>query len=107
MKIMTVYTEPKKLKTRYIPGDLSDFQREVGGYIEAVTVAELKDHNVVMLVNEEGMMKQLPVNENLIPYFFVGNVVFVGVSNDIFVSLTLKQIDVIHAWLVGLEMLRS
>lgn len=81
---------------------LKQLQDAVGGYIEPVYLPDLNPEGIVLLVNEEGLLQGLPPNENLYPFFFCGNVVFVGVEGEDFVGLTKKQELFLSSWLVGL-----
>ena len=49
-------TEPVKKPS------LEKMQRIVGGYIEAVRGIRYKEHTVTMVVNEEGLIHNLPFN---------------------------------------------
>jgi len=61
--------------TEQLPnGDLETLQEAVGGYIEAVTITD----NMVMYVNEEGLLQGLPLNvmaTGMSGRHIVGNVV--------------------------------
>lgn len=78
---------------------LRNLQTLVGGYIEPCAPAELRHHGIELLANEEGLLRQLPVNINLFPFFFVGSLVAVGVSGEEFVSLTPEQESYLKKWL--------
>lgn len=86
-----------------IDGDLSSLQMCVGGYIECCAPAELRGQGIELIANEEGMLRGLPVNENLLPFLFVGRLVAVGVEGEEFVSLTDSQIDYLKEWIGGLK----
>lgn len=62
----------------FIFNELSEFQRLVGGYIEAVTLAS----DLVVLCDEEGRLKNYPFNCSIFGVSFVGTIVFVGVTLD-------------------------
>lgn len=83
-------------------GALHDLQDLVGGYIEPCAPVELRQRGIELLANEEGLLKQLPVNINLFPFFFVGTLVAVGVSGEDFVSLTPDQESYLKSWLKNL-----
>lgn len=53
---------------------LEELQKMVGGYIEVVRIAKT-DHGDHMLVNEDGRMKQLPVNVSASKLFGRGMIV--------------------------------
>lgn len=82
---------------------LYNLQSYVGGYIEACGPVDLRSHGIELLADEEGLLKQLPVNPNLFPFFFVGNLVMVGVSGESFVGLTDEQIAFAKHWLRSLD----
>lgn len=83
-------------------GALHDLQALVGGYIEPCAPVELRQRGIELLCNEEGLLRQLPVNINLFPFFFVGTLVAVGVSGENFVSLTPEQETYLKKWLESL-----
>ena len=83
-------------------GNLYDLQAMVGGYIETCAPVELKAKGIELLCNEEGLLRQLPVNINMFPFFFVGTLVAVGVSGENFVSLTPEQESYLKKWLESL-----
>jgi len=83
-------------------GALHDLQAMVGGYIETCAPAELRAKGIELLCNEEGLLRQLPVNINMFPFFFVGTLVAVGVSGENFVSLTPEQESYLKKWLENL-----
>lgn len=59
---------------------LQDLQREVGGYIETVTLAE----DVVILCDEMGRLKDRPDNCEIGGIMFVGTLLIVGVNGEEF-----------------------
>ena len=83
-------------------GNLYDLQAMVGGYIEPCAPAELKAKGIELLCNEEGLLRCLPCNINMFPFFFVGTLVAVGVSGEDFVSLTPEQESYLKKWLENL-----
>lgn len=84
-------------------GALHDLQALVGGYIEPCAPVELRKRGIELLANEEGLLRQLPVNINLFPFFFVGPLVAVGIGDEDFVSLTPDQEEYLKYWLIGLS----
>lgn len=82
---------------------LENLQHLVNGYIEPCTPAELSDAGIIMLANEEGVLYGLPVNENLTPFFFVGDLVFVGIDGCDFCGLTDGQIKFGKNWISSLN----
>ena len=78
-----------------IDNTLDALQGLVGGYIETTSLLGLLKHGIIMVCNETGLLDQLDVNENTLPFFFVGNVFFTAYDEGDFVSLTDDQIRVI------------
>ena len=70
---------------------LEALQKAVGGYIEAVTVAE----DIVVICNEEGRLIGLPFNTRVLGISFVGTVIVAGVKGDEFASLKSRHIPYI------------
>lgn len=92
-EIRTIVIEPgKDPRMETIRNDLHTLQRLVGGYIEAVPLAE----DMAMIVNEEGKLMGLPKNfwMKVIGDYIVGTAVFVGVDGDEFdnVPVTLSDL---------------
>lgn len=52
-----------------VENDLFVFQALVGGYIECVTLAQKKRRATLLYVNEEGILRGLPVNTRLTDAF--------------------------------------
>lgn len=91
-QILVVIKEPGK-EPRVEPlfdNTLEAFQKAVGGWVEAVTIAE----DLVIICNEEGLLRRLPVNVRVCGITFVGTVIAVGVKGDEFASL--KSVHVPH-----------
>lgn len=87
---------------------LDELQRAVGGYVEHAPVAGLTEEHIVMLVNEDGLLAGLPVNENLLPFFYVGDVVFAKLQvNEYgeldFVGLDEYQVRWLDEWMSRLS----
>lgn len=70
---------------------LEAFQKAVGGWIETVTIAD----DLVVICNEEGRLRGLPVNARVAGVTFVGTVIFAGVKGDEFASLKSKHIPLV------------
>lgn len=62
---------------------LEAFQEAVGGYIETVTLAT----DLVLIVNEDGRLLDLPHNITVLGMDLFGTVVAVGVRDDEFASV--------------------
>ena len=102
MRAVIVGDRQGDLQVRDIPGDLRNLQHLVGGYIECCAPAQLRAKGIEMLADEEGLLTGKPFNANLWPFFFVGDIVLVGVSGEDFVGLTDSQVDYINEWFKGL-----
>lgn len=102
MKVVRVTTELGNFEPMEIDGGLKSLQELVGGYIQTCAPADLKVHGIELLCDEEGLLKQLEPNPNFYPFFFVGNLVALGVSGEDFVSLTREQMYILRNWLTGL-----
>ena len=82
-----------------IKDDIKEFQKLVGGYVEAVHISS----DTIMLVNEDGKSRRLQPNfylrykgtKNDGYRVIVGNAIFVGSKNDSFVSISNKQLAII------------
>lgn len=72
-----------------IDNTLKALQDNVGGYIETVTLAS----DLVIICNEEGLLKRLPYNCNVCGHDLVGTILVLGVDGDEFcdVPLTLAE----------------
>lgn len=70
-------------ETVYIRNTLESFQKAVGGYVEAVTLAS----DLVIICNEEGRLLRLPHNCNICNVDFVGTIILTGSNGDDFASL--------------------
>lgn len=66
-----------------ISDSLENLQAYVGGYIEAVGVAP----DVCVICNEEGRLRELPYNCNILGYDFFGDILIVGVKEEDFDDL--------------------
>lgn len=86
--------------TMELSGDtLKAMQELVGGWVESFPNPDLQERNINILVNEEGLLKSLPINDHLIPFFLVGQAVAVGIDGDDWCSLNQDQIDFLEDWL--------
>ena len=103
MQVLFIGHQLPDVKVMEIKDSLKDYQRLVGGYIEAAAPAQLREQGIELLLNEEGMLQGLPLNENLAPFFFVGDAVAVGVFGDEFTSLKDHQLLYLTRWLRGLR----
>ena len=84
MKISVLIKEPGKNPRHVnIENSLENLQKTVGGYIEAVTLAE----DCAAICNEEGRLMGLPYCCTICGVSFVGPVVLVGVGGEEFCDL--------------------
>ena len=82
---------------------LKRLQDLVGGYIEVTTLRGLKERGIIMVVNEEGMLKGLKPNENMFPFFYLGNVVFARSCGENILGLKDKQVEYVKAFINSLS----
>lgn len=76
---------------------LGAFQEAVGGYIETLTFAT----DACFVLNEEGLLQNLPYNFAAFGNIFVGTVICVGVKGDEFVSLKASAVPLIMQLMRG------
>ena len=72
---------------------LKYLQELVGGYIEICPTREMKEKNILMIVNEEGKLNGLPVNFKIPGDTIVGTVVFMSSTGEEFGSLDENQVN--------------
>lgn len=63
-----------------IENTLESLQKEVGGYIETLTLPG----GAVAIFDEEGVLKDEPLNMTVAGHMIVGNILFAGVDGDEF-----------------------
>ena len=84
MKIKVLIKEPgEQLRASEVENTLEALQSVVGGYIETVTVAT----DLVIICNEEGILKGLPFNCEVLNHGFVGTILFAGAAGDEFADI--------------------
>lgn len=66
-----------------VSNSLETLQKNVGGYIEAVTIAT----DLVIICNEEGLLRGLPYNCSICGVDFVGTILMVGRDGEEFADL--------------------
>ena len=103
MRVLVIEAKERNIHLHDTEGQLHDLQALVGGYIQTGAPAQLRLEGLELLVNEEGLLRGLPVNENLWPFFFVGTAVVVRVKGEEFVSLTDDDVLFMDKWLSGLK----
>ena len=72
-----------------VSNSLEALQKNVGGYIETVTLAR----DLVVICNEEGRLLDLPYNCTICGVDFVGPILMVGVKGDEFADLPVSWLD--------------
>ena len=84
-QILVVIKEPGKpaMVDPLFDNTLEAFQSAVGGYIECVPL----NSDLVLICNEEGKLKRLPINIQMGSDFIVGTIVICGVRGDEFSSI--------------------
>lgn len=79
-----------------IDNTLEAMQKTVGGYIETMTLDD-----TVLIMNEEGMIRGLPENFNILSSTIYGTVIVAGINGDEFgnVPFNLEQWSfVLNVW---------
>lgn len=71
-----------------IENTLEALQREVGGYIEMVGITT----DACIIVNEEGLINDMPFNTRLFGRQFFGTILIVGVDGDEFCDLPVPDL---------------
>lgn len=71
-----------------IENTLEALQREVDGYIETITITS----DACVVVNEEGIINNLPFNTRLFGLQLFGTILIVGVDGDEFCDLPCPDI---------------
>lgn len=70
-------------KRRQIENELEALQQAVGGYIETVTL----DEDVVVICDEEGLIKEYEYNCEVNGVDFVGTILLCGISGEEFADV--------------------
>ena len=85
---------------------LDYLQSEVDGYIETVRIKDTPNRHLLMVIDEEGKLKNKPINDlaGKIAYirfddYIVGDVVIVKEQDEDFVSLTDDEANEFMDWL--------
>ena len=99
MRVFYIGTHKGQYHPHDTAGQLHDLQSMVNGFIEPVYLPEFTDQGIILLVNEEGLLARLDVNENLWPYFLVGAVVALSSEGENFTGLSESQEYFLKEWL--------
>ena len=90
MKVIYIQAHPFSVELLEITDTLEVYQHLVGGWIEVVHAAGLLRYHSVMVVNEEGVLLDLPVNplaSMLYGEYIAGDAVIVGRSGPEFTDI--------------------
>ena len=93
--IRVLVVEPgKDPEVRVIENSLEGIQEIVKGYIECVTLRDKAREDLVLICNEEGKIRNLPMNAMIpeIDDMIFGTFLIAGTDRDEFASLTDEQI---------------
>lgn len=71
---------------RIMKNELEAFQEAVGGHIETVSVTS----DCVIICDEEGLLKDYPMNCEICGHWFFGTILFVGVDGEEFADVPLS-----------------
>lgn len=106
IKVLKIGVNEGDIEAIMIEPKLESYQKLVGGYIEVVSIPELPS-SIKLIANEEGLLTGLPTNANLIPYFFVGDLIAVSVEGEDFDGLSNNDLGFLAEWIYSLEKLRA
>lgn len=85
--IRVIVKEPGKPATdELIRNELEEFQRIVGGYIETITLGS----DWTIICNEEGRLRNLPYNCEILGIDFVGTIIIAGIRGDEFADVPIR-----------------
>lgn len=90
MKVLYIKAHPFSVELLEINDTLEVYQHLVGGRIEVVNAAGLQRYHSVMVVNEEGVLLDLPVNplaSMLYGDYIAGDAVVVGTIGPDFTDI--------------------
>lgn len=96
MMIRVMYKQPgRTVRTMLIQNDLKRLQDLVDGYIETVSILK----GIVMIVNEEGKIREMPPNFLYGFDVIAGPAIFCRVDRDKLASLTAEQMEEVRTLL--------
>ena len=90
MKVLHITAQPCTVELLDISDRLENYQQLVDGYIEIVHAAALQPYHAAMVVNECGLLDDLPCNplaSILYGDYIAGNVVIVGTIGSDFTDI--------------------
>lgn len=86
--IKAIKIEPgKRAKIVHVENELEALQKEVGGYLEAVTIAD----DMCVLCDEEGWWKNAKYNCCIDGVYYRGTVLVVGVDGEEFADIPFRS----------------
>lgn len=92
--IRVIVKDPgRRAQLREIPNTLEELQRIVGGFIETIRF----DEQSVLIVNEEGKLRGLPLNFIVWNDSIVGPAIVAGVSGEDFTDVSNQTIRIFNA----------
>lgn len=106
MKAIYIKANPLSIELLEINDTLDVYQNLVGGWIEVVHAAGLQRYHSVMVVNEEGMLMDLPVNllaSMLYGDYIAGDAVVVGTIGPDFTDIPDELAEMLLEWEVRKE----
>ena len=90
MKVLHITAQPCTVELLDISDRVENYQQLVGGYIEVVHAAALLPYHAAMVVNESGLLNNLPCNpiaSMLYGDYIAGNAVIVGTIGPDFTDI--------------------
>lgn len=111
MRYALLKTESKELDIREVDNlnDVSILNEAVGRYIEVLSIAQIIQncptelHNVLIVVDEEGKLKNKAKNINIGYDVLVGDICFVGTDAPDMIGLTDKQIQLLESFVMHIK----
>lgn len=90
-KIKVIIKRPDELfgHITWISNTLENLQRNVGGYIETVTLQ--RNPKILMICNEEGKINDLPYNFQMPMDMIFGDVIICGAAGDEFSDIPIDM----------------
>jgi hypothetical protein len=83
IRIVVVYPDQPEPSTIVIPNTLESLQKVVGGHIEVAKTI----NNFIIVVNEEGLLRELPLNRGL----YYGTFFITKTKQAEFISMTEEE----------------
>ena len=99
MRALLITPLPMTVQLIEIDDELEVYQKLVHGYIEIVHAVSLRPYSAAMVVNEEGVLLDLPCNPLatvLYGDYIAGDAVLVGTSGPDFTDVSLQLLEKIY-----------